>query len=95
MAEVQQDANGRWTIKIKHNIAGLTVKGVKFTYDNKTVTFDVTDSYNSIQTEWETPLGTPISLSQITRVYPTFTVGNVKYKPSAQDNITINAWNEQ
>lgn len=95
MATAQQDATGRWTIKVKHNIPGLTVSGVKFTYDNKSVTFDITNSYNEIQTEWETPVGTPINLNQITREYPTFTIGNTIYKPSSQDNIQINEWQEQ
>ena len=94
MAAAEQDATGRWKIKVKHDIAGLTVPGVKFTYDGKTVTFDITDSYNEVETNWETPIGSAMTLNEITRVYPTFTIGNTKYKPSGQDNLTINAWHE-
>ena len=63
MAEtLQQDANGRWKLTIRHeSIAGLEIPAV-FTYNGSPVSFNITNSEQTINTEWETPLGSGLSI---------------------------------
>ena len=68
MAEVQQDANGRWKLTISHDKAGIEIPA-RFTYKGSTASFNITNSEKTITTDWETPLGTEISLDEITMVF--------------------------
>lgn len=93
MAILGQGNGGNWTLTISHNKTGIEIPAT-FTYKGASTSFTITDTEQTIETGWETPLGTAILLEDITRVYDEVVVGNRKYKVSS-DDFTIKAYEEE
>ena len=71
MADLIQDINGKWKISgIKHDKNGVDV-GAEFIYNRASTSFTITTQELTVETSWETPLGVPIDLNDITRNYTT------------------------
>ena len=69
MAELRQGDNGKWTIKnLYHNKPGVKIPAT-FTYNGYPVSFEIESSPKTIETPWETSLGTSINLADIDRRY--------------------------
>lgn len=95
MADVQQDATGRWKIKVKLTNASpdITISGVTFDYNGSAVTFNITKTMGEVETPWVTRVGEDLDPTKLTKNYPTFTIGNTRYVPG-QDSITTVPYNE-
>ena len=75
--------NVKWIMKVKSNAPKGVSIPVKFTYEGKTVTVDVTDTEQVIDTPWTTTQGETINVDKISSsATPTTTEEGVTYKVS-------------
>ena len=75
--------NVKWIMKIKSNAPKGVSIPVKFTYEGKTVTVDVTDTEQVVDTKWTTTQGETINVDKISSsATPTTTEEGVTYKVS-------------
>lgn len=87
--ELRQTETGKWKIvNLKHDKAGITIPAT-FTYkggDAKEI--QITNSVQTVTTDWTTDVGVPISLSDVTRNYHDVVKkeGNVYKTYKAHDN---------
>ena len=72
MAEVSQNANGKWKIvDIKHDESApsdVTIPAT-FTYRNKEVHLNITTTPQTVETEWVTQLGVKLNIDAVDRKY--------------------------
>ena len=72
MAEVSQNANGKWKIvDIKHDDiapSDVTIPAT-FTYRNKEVHLNITTTPQTVETEWVTQLGVKLNIDAVDRKY--------------------------
>lgn len=69
MADLRQGNNGKWTIKnLYHNKPGVEIPAT-FAYNGQPVSFVIESSPKTVETPWETSLGTSINLADIDRRY--------------------------
>ena len=86
MAELNQDFNGTWKINnLKHDKSGITIPA-RFGYNGDWVDISITSTEQTINTNWKTQVGVPISISSITRQYTDVTCGGTTYH--ATDNFS-------
>ena len=89
MSDLRQASNGKWKIVgIKHDKPGISIPA-EYTYNGSKKTFNITTSKKTIPTDWETPLGEAIKLSDITRTYSDVVDGGKIYRVKLPENFTI------
>lgn len=89
MSDLRQASNGKWKIVgIKHDQPGISIPA-EYTYNGSKKTFNITTSKKTIPTDWETPLGEAIKLSDITRTYSDVVDGGKIYRVKLPENFTI------
>lgn len=101
MSDFIQDINGKWKMTgVKHNITDvdLTITA-HFKYKGgQEKTFSITKTESTVSTEWETPLGVKISLTDIDMQCEDKIIGNKRYTvtnysfgtPQEYPNVTRN-----
>jgi len=78
-ANIEQDNNGRWNIKVKHNGPDTVQIPVTLTYEGIECNFDCKSSEQTIPTDWETEAGKTIDTNKISLNSEEVVKGNCIY----------------
>lgn len=78
-AKIEQDNNGRWNIKVKHNGPDTVQIPVTLTYEGIECNFDCKSSEQTIPTDWETEAGKTIDTNKISLNSEEVVKGNCIY----------------